>query len=104
MKRFTDFFTGTLAGLLIGVAMCAAIAPEAWTVMPTPRPPQHADLGPGTPRMTPDGVSPVPSPDSGARTGLPDGPAPLVVSPSPSGTRPAATAKPRAATPSRLTG
>ena len=63
MRRFTDFFTGTLAGMLIGVAMCAAIAPDAWSVVPTPRPPHRpADSG-QAPEKTTERVSPLPLPD-----------------------------------------
>ena len=106
-RRLTDYFAGALSGMLVALVICAAIAPDAWTVAPTPRPSPQADLGSAAPRMTPDGVSPVPSPDVAARTGSPDTePAPMSASPSPTGTRPAATARPKAATPlrHRLTG
>ena len=103
MKRFIDYLAGVMSGILIGVLMCAAIAPDAWAVVdPTPRPPQHADSGSLTPERTMDGVSPVPSPSAAAGTGLPDrgtrqpSPSPSqTASPKPTGTRPAATAKPR---------
>lgn len=102
MSRFIDFLSGALTGMLAGVVICAILAPDAWTVVPTPRPSPHAELGPGTPSMTTE--PPLPSPDVAGRTGAPDpvaGPTPLVVSPSPTGTRPAATAKPRTASPPR---
>jgi hypothetical protein len=101
-RRIADQLVATLAGILIGILLMGVCVPDAWTVAPTPRPSQHADLGPAAPRMTPDGVSPVPSPDVAARTGSPDTePAPMSASPSPTGTRPAATARPKAATPLR---
>jgi len=71
--------------------------------LPTSRSSPQADLGPGTPRMTTDGVSPVPSPDSAARTEVPAParavtPAPRVTpKPKATRTRPAPTAKPRTA-------
>ena len=86
MTRLVDYLAGALSGMLVALIICAALAPDAWTVAPTPRsthtigpdaaptprPSPQADPGSGTPGMTTEGVSPLPSPDSGARTVAPD--------------------------------
>ena len=87
--RIADQLAATLAGMLIALLMVAAIAPAAW--LPTPRPSPQPD--PPSGGMTTERISPLPSPETAARTGTPDGPAPLVALPEPSGTGTAALAE-----------
>ena len=101
-RRIADQLVGVLAGMILGVGVCLDLAPDAWA--PTPRPAPHADPRTGPRGMTPDGVSPVPSPDVEGLAGASQPPpASPVATPSPSatGTRPAPTATPRTANPPR---
>jgi hypothetical protein len=92
--RIADQLAATLAGMLIALLMVAAIAPAAWA--PTPRSSPQPDLESGTSRMTTDGVSPVPSPETAARTEASVPGAPPVPTPPPTtGTRPASAGEPR---------
>jgi len=71
MTRFLDSLASTLAGMILGVLLVAAIAPGAW--VPASRSGQHAErpFPPG--RMTTE----VPSPDVAGRSRTPE-PAPAV--------------------------
>jgi hypothetical protein len=72
MTRLADSLAGTLAGLLIGVRLCAAIAPGAWEVAASR--PGLVPIPAASPPLQNDGRIAVPSPEAPART---EGPEPV---------------------------
>jgi hypothetical protein len=86
--RIADQLAATLAGMLATLILMALFVPDVW--LPASRPSPQPD--PPSGGMTTERISPLPSPETAARTGTPDGPAPLVALPEPSGTGTAALA------------
>lgn len=80
MRRLIDHLSGVLAGMLYGILLAAALAPSAWEVVPASSPAPHVIPGPGTPGMTTERVSPLPSPRVEGLGGTPEpSPSPLAV-------------------------
>jgi hypothetical protein len=82
MTRFLDSLAATITGMLIGVLLCAAIAPGAWEVM-------ASRTGVPWPLLRVAIAAPSPSAETSASFGAP------------TGKRPAPTATPRTASPLR---
>ncbi len=101
MTRFLDSLAGTLAGLLIGVVLVAAIAPSAWEIIPTPRSAPEsipADSRPDEGLVALDDLARSGQPDShpGARDRL-KGPGRITPSSSVTGSGPETTSQPETA-------